>query len=233
MGLEDFADGCTLIGPNSVATVSISDSSKDTKIQFGQTAFIVKENAGVINIPVVRRGHTKGRACVNWTTFDGSATQGLDYLGGSSQLVFDVGEIEKHIDIPIVDDKEFEKHETFEVYLSEPSEGASLSAKKRRCIVTILNDDEMTLLLSQSDKLVEKQLEQLQPGVQSWRQQFIQAANVNGGEIQVTRQLFSVLVAETAIVNTSQNFILEEDLCVHWYFVPLPMWRQAPTGAGQ
>jgi hypothetical protein len=68
--------------------------------------------------------------------------------------------------------------------LSDPSEGASLSTKKRKCTVTILNDDNTTLLLMQSDKLVREQLNALQAGAQSWRQQFICAANVNGGDVE-------------------------------------------------
>lgn len=78
----------------------------------------------------------------------------------------------------------FEKHETFEVELYSPSEGATLSSKRKSCLITILNDDEMTLLLSQSDNLVPKQLEALQVGSQSYGDQFRSAANVNGGRIQ-------------------------------------------------
>lgn len=78
----------------------------------------------------------------------------------------------------------FEKHVTFDINLSDPSDGAGLSSKKRKCTVTILNDDKTTLLLTQSDHLVRDQLDALQPGADSWRQQFIIAANVNGGDVE-------------------------------------------------
>ncbi len=158
------------------------DNDKETKIQFSQSAMVVKENVGIARVAVTRRGNIKNRISIEWQTTDVTAHNNKDYIGGTGTLDFDVGEIEKHIDIPIIDDKEFEKHESFEVLLSNPRDGATLSSKKKKCIITIINDDETTLLLTQSDKLVPKQLKALQPGAQGWREQFIHAANVNGGD---------------------------------------------------
>ena len=183
LGAEDASDGTTLIGESSVATVTITDSDKETKVQMGVPAMVVKENAGSAHVPVIRRGNTHSALSVAWRTVDGSATEGKDYIGGHAQLRFEPGEIEKWIELPIVDDKDFEKHESFEVQLTEVAGDGTLNQKKRRTVVTILNDDEMTLLLTQSDKLIPQQLASLQPGHQTWAEQIRCAVNVNGGDL--------------------------------------------------
>jgi solute carrier family 8 (sodium/calcium exchanger) len=81
------------------------DTERDTKLQFAQTSLIVKESVGMIRVSVVRRGNTKLRASVNWTTVAETARDGRDFIGGSGQLEFDVGEVEKQIPILILDDK--------------------------------------------------------------------------------------------------------------------------------
>lgn len=65
---------------------------------------------------------------------------GKDYHGGTGTLVFEHGEQVKHIPIDIIDDKDFEKDETFLVELVETSEGAKIG-NIRSAAVTIVNDD--------------------------------------------------------------------------------------------
>uniref|UniRef100_A0A914XPX3 Calx-beta domain-containing protein n=2 Tax=Plectus sambesii TaxID=2011161 RepID=A0A914XPX3_9BILA len=79
LGLEDFADGRTAIGPNNIAQIVIMDTERDTKLQFGQASFVVKESVGIIRVPVVRRGNTKMKASVSWTTVADTAKDGRDY----------------------------------------------------------------------------------------------------------------------------------------------------------
>lgn len=58
-----------------------------------------------MRVPVVRRGNTKLKASISWTTVADTAKDGCDFIGGSGVLDFDVGEIEKQIAVRIVDDK--------------------------------------------------------------------------------------------------------------------------------
>ena len=89
---------------------------------------------------VERTNGSDGKVSVKWTTKDQSAINGRDFHGGTGVLTFEHGEQLKYIEIDIVDDKEFEKDESFLVELSDPTGGSSLG-KIKRTIVTIVNDD--------------------------------------------------------------------------------------------
>jgi solute carrier family 8 (sodium/calcium exchanger) len=66
---------------------------------------------------------------VDYATEDGTAEAGLDYESASGTLLFNPGETEHIIKVPIIDDEEFEEDETFVVRLSnlqlldEPADG--------------------------------------------------------------------------------------------------------------
>lgn len=56
--------------------------------------------------------------------------------------MFEHGEVTKSLYIKLRDDSRYEDNETFEVALSDATDGATIG-KTRRTIVTILNDDGM------------------------------------------------------------------------------------------
>lgn len=62
------------------------------------------------------------------------------FLAVQSEIVFEHGEISKIIAIPIVNDLEAEKDESFAVELYDPTGGAQLG-KHTKTVVTIINDD--------------------------------------------------------------------------------------------
>ena len=101
---------------------------------------MIKESIGKACIKVERTQGTDGKVEVKWKTMDQTAVNGKDYHGGFGTLVFEHGEQVKHIAIDIIDDKDFEKDETFIVELTETSEGAHLGNIKSAA-VTIVNDD--------------------------------------------------------------------------------------------
>lgn len=103
-------------------------------------SFVIKESIGKASFKVERTQGTDGKVEVKWKTIDQTAVNGKDYHGGSGTLVFEHGEQVKYISIDIIDDKEFEKDETFIVELTETSEGAFLGNVKSAA-VTIVNDD--------------------------------------------------------------------------------------------
>ena len=61
-------------------------------------------------------------------------------LAAKAELVFEHGEISKIIAIPIINDLEAEKDESFAVELSDPKGGATLG-KRTKIVITIINDD--------------------------------------------------------------------------------------------
>lgn len=103
-------------------------------------SFIVKESIGKVKFLVERTQGTDGTIKVTWTTKDQSAICGKDYHGGKGELTFEHGEQVKYIEIEIMDDKAFEKDETFILELSDPTGGAQLG-KITRTVVNLVNDD--------------------------------------------------------------------------------------------
>ncbi len=62
------------------------------------------------------------------------------FVAVQSEIIFEHGEMSKIIAIPIVNDLEAEKDESFAVELYDPSGGAQLG-KHTKTVVTIINDD--------------------------------------------------------------------------------------------
>ena len=129
-------------------------------IEFEETITLVKESIGKAEIKVVRANGADGRVSVHYRTKDIDAIATKDYEGtcskvdpsaslslsvsllaaAQSEIVFEHGEISKIIAIPIVNDLEAEKDESFAVELYDPTGGAQLG-KHTKTVVTIINDD--------------------------------------------------------------------------------------------
>lgn len=103
----------------------------------------MKESIGSAIITVNRVDGSDGKVEVKWRTKDIEAVNGSDYIGGEGTLTFEHCEREKNIEIPIIDDQEYEKDESFEIELFDPSPGAELGRLKKT-VVTIVNDDGRT-----------------------------------------------------------------------------------------
>ncbi len=111
-------------------------------IQFLPGAPSTYEAGGVAgtNISViVTRTPGSGAASVQYSTFDGSALSGADYIGTNDVLNFADGETFKLINVPIIDDLLTEPSETFGVLLFSPV-GANLGSNAVT-LVTIFDND--------------------------------------------------------------------------------------------
>jgi hypothetical protein len=86
----------------------------------------VKEGAGSITLKVKRTVSTAGTVTVDYQTVSGSATAGVDFAPVQGTLVFNDGESEKTVTVPILEDSLAEYPEEFSVVLSNPTNGASL-----------------------------------------------------------------------------------------------------------
>ena len=109
-------------------------------VEFTKASNIYKESSGVAEIEIQRANGADGQIAVRWTTTDQSAIAGKDYHGGEGTIVFEHGETVKMLGIELIDDKTFEKDETFMVTLSDATNGAKVG-RLRRTVVTIVNDD--------------------------------------------------------------------------------------------
>ncbi|XP_076456636.1 sodium/calcium exchanger 1-like [Babylonia areolata] len=183
VSVSESEQGCT-VGRRAITQVTILNDDDPGTFEFPEPSLLAKESVGTIQIPVSRSNGADGKVTVTWEAKNQTAVYGRDYDTNKGTLVFEHGELCKTIDIGIIDDQEFEKDEHFEVSLvSCDIEGAKIG-KLNRTIVTILNDDEFKGLVSRVVNMTNTNLDMLRLQKASWGQQFIQAMNVNGGEVE-------------------------------------------------
>lgn len=75
---------------------------------------------------------------VDWSTANGSATSGFDYLSAGGTLTFAPGETSQTVTVDVFGDTQFEGDETFRIVLSNPVGSALVDPSGT---VTIINDD--------------------------------------------------------------------------------------------
>ncbi len=77
---------------------------------------------------------------VNYSTSDLTAQAGLDYLSTNGTLIFDPGETNKTISVPVMSDTTISGDETFQIHLSNPT-NAVLLFNQYTAVGTIIDDD--------------------------------------------------------------------------------------------
>jgi len=179
----DCNDDTVEIGEQSITEVTIINDDEPGTFSLERPSYVITENIGKAPIKVERTQGTDGKVVVTWETMDQTAVNGKDYHGGSGTLVFEHGEQVKYITIDIIDDKDFEKDETFLVKLVETSEGARIGSI-RSAAVTIVHDDEYRQLFNRVVSLATFNLRRLDFGSETWGAQFREAMTVNGGDVE-------------------------------------------------
>jgi len=99
-----------------------------------------------VSIPVFLTATSTSTVTVHYTTANGTAVAGQDYVAQTGVLTFAPGVTQQNILIEITGDAIVEGNETFTVTLSDPSEGASILDGS--ATGTIANDDSVTTSLS-------------------------------------------------------------------------------------
>lgn len=121
-------DGQARILNDDVTTVS-ADNPSAAESQTGSTS--------IMTFTLTRTGILAGVAVVDWTTADGTATAGSDYVPASGQVTFQDGETQKIVEITVNGDDTIEPNETFNLVLTPVSPGCVANSGQ----ATILNDD--------------------------------------------------------------------------------------------
>jgi len=131
---------------NSTATVNIADDDSGTStIQFSPATYSVNEGGGSQTLTVVRSGGLGLTATVSYASTDGSAQAGADYTAVAGTLVFNPGDTQKTITVPILEDNLQENSETFSVNLSSPSSNATLGSASSAVVTIVDNDSGSTI----------------------------------------------------------------------------------------
>src|SRR5882672_7278056 len=98
-------------------------------VQFPTTTpTFVAESIGTAALSVQRTGDINTEVRVDYTTADGTATNGLKYTAVSGPLTFGAGETNKTICVPILNNGLVDNTKIFHVRLSNHSTGAVLGA---------------------------------------------------------------------------------------------------------
>ncbi|MDJ0701035.1 MAG: DUF5666 domain-containing protein [Woeseiaceae bacterium] len=139
LGLLGLLTGCNS-GDVNFPDVNVGWPSGSTgTIQFRYTTYDVAEGS-VVNISVIRSNGSSGIARVDYTTVDGSAVAGSDYVAASGTLTWPSGTSgNQSISIRIPDDGTAEAEESFSVRLSNPS--VAILGTNRTTTVTIADND--------------------------------------------------------------------------------------------
>ena len=99
---------------------------------------------------IYRYGNATGTSTVDFTTVNGSAQAGLDYVASSGTLTFEPGQREKQIKIEILNDSRAEPLEIFSITLSNPSPGSTLGSPSTLPITIEDNDTGVEFALTNS-----------------------------------------------------------------------------------
>ena len=109
-------------------------------IQFSLASYSVAEWAGTVSLTVQRLGDTNTEVSVDYATADGTATNGLKYTATNGTLTFAVGETNKTVVVPILNEGFVEGTKYFRVILSNPTGGAVLGAPATATVNITDND---------------------------------------------------------------------------------------------
>lgn len=99
-------------------------------VSFKRTTFDVMDNKSAMSL-MVERSRSNGKLVVRYSTRDGTAQNGENYVGGASTLTFKHGEKVASISIPLID-TDYEEGVTVKTFYVRLHEGAVMRGKTRR-----------------------------------------------------------------------------------------------------
>jgi len=117
-------------------------------LQFAGGRISASEGFPDVVVEVLRSGDLDTVVGVDVQTTDQTAIAGLDYTAITRQLVFQAGETNQTVSIPLLNDGLVEPAETFQVVLSNPTDGAELGPRKVATVSITDNDQGLQLELS-------------------------------------------------------------------------------------
>lgn len=115
-------------------------------INIRENFITVPENIGKVLVPLIRTGGTDGLIQIQYSSVDGTARGMLDYVPVSGVVAFNEGEMQKTVEIVIINDDIREPAETFQLQLFNSSAAPDVINFRRQIrtiatIITITDDD--------------------------------------------------------------------------------------------
>jgi hypothetical protein len=115
--------GASLLAPT---TCNVTIINNNAGISFAAATNSAPEDAGFVSIVVQRLYNLGETSTVTYSTVDGTAVNGVNYIGSTSNLTFDVGEALKSVSIPLIHDTNVTGDLTFTMRLTNPVNAALL-----------------------------------------------------------------------------------------------------------
>ncbi|XP_029373098.1 sodium/calcium exchanger 2-like isoform X1 [Echeneis naucrates] len=194
-----------------VATVTILDDDHAGIFTFSQHVVRVSESVGTMEVTVARNSGARGTVILPYHTESGTAKAGEDYEDARGELEFTNDQTTQTLQVMIIDDEEYEKHENFFIVLEEPrwlKRGISALLLNQEGVVGQMSAEEeearriaemgkpilgehsrLEVVIEESyefkstvDKLIKKTNLALVIGTHSWREQFVEAVTVSAGD---------------------------------------------------
>jgi Ca2+-binding RTX toxin-like protein len=124
-----------------IGAFEFTPAQSSGSLQFSAPTYQVNENGGNAVITVTRTGGSGGAVSVHFTSSNGTATEGADYLFTDGFLTWGAGDTaEKTFTVPIIDDTDVEGNETVNLTLNNPNGGATLGTP-RTAVLSIIDND--------------------------------------------------------------------------------------------
>lgn len=135
--------GDVSLGSPRLASIAIIDN--DPGVQFQQNRLWVRQSEGSVMLTVTRGNDIHLDAfSVDYTTTNGTAAAGIDYVAVSGTLAFTAGEMTRSFTVPVLRTELASRDRQFKVLLGPPTGAASLGAAAGTvAVVTILDTREM------------------------------------------------------------------------------------------
>lgn len=142
LSLDSVEGGARVAGTGAEATIVVRTNDDSIEFAGDGAAVFVDEEAGVVVVSLTRGGDRDDTATVRWRTVDGTAAAGSDFVAvAAGEVVFAPDEIEKTIQVTILDDPEPEFVETFRVQLLSVTGDAVISPTDTVNITIRASDD--------------------------------------------------------------------------------------------
>lgn len=119
----------TLVGRIGDGTPITDLTSVEDAVSFAATDVPVAEATGAATLTLRRAGNRSGSTTVGFTTSDGTAKAGTDYVATTSSVTFGPGEVTKTIDVPLVRDAGGAPPRAFAVTLTSAAAAPAANAR--------------------------------------------------------------------------------------------------------
>jgi len=190
----DSSETIVELGVNSETTVVIIDDDMPGVFSFvdGETKHVAEQlDDHELEIEVKRKNGCSGRVSCSYRCEDNAALNGTDYEAVSGELVFEHNVTNATIKINIKAKGRYESEEDFRLIIEKGKGGAKFDEAQDggadRCILTVFIVSERTAN-DRVDRLMSAlavNWDKAKVGHSNWREQFIEAIYVNGGEEDV------------------------------------------------